>query len=193
MIKLKSSYFILVKIFQQYKILGFELTLLDAQKLAYFLQRFGEPLKLEYSKNYYGPFAPDFNNLLITLEHNFITGFKSGDAKPFDNLFLKNERIEEVDKYIIENCSIEKKQRLKILSDFIEGFEYPLGMEILSTVDFILNENPEIHNNLEKLVSTIQTWSKRKKELMKPEYISIAYNRLMEYKEHLYKDIFITQ
>ena len=193
MIKLKSSYFILVKIFQQYKILGFELTLLEAQKLAYFLQRFGEPLKLEYSKNYYGPFAPDFNHLLITLENNFITGFKSGDVKPFDNLFLKNERMEEVDKYIIENCSIEQKQRLRILSDFIEGFEYPLGMEILSTVDFILNENPEIHNELEKLVSTIQTWSKRKKELMKPEYISIAYNRLMEYKEHLYKDILITQ
>lgn len=177
---------LILKLFQQYNILGFELTLLEAQKLAYFLQRFGEPLKLKYSKSHYGPFAPDLNHLLINLENNFLTGFNSGDAKPFDNLFLKDERMDEIDKYIAENCSIEQKQRLSTISEFIEGFEYPLGMEILSTVDFILNEDPETINNNDKLVNTIQNWSKRKKELMKPEYISISHKRLMKYKTLLY-------
>lgn len=72
------------------------------------------------------------------MENNFLTGFNSGDAKPFDNLFLKDERMDEIDKYIAENCSIEQKQRLSTISEFIEGFEYPLGMEILSTVDLFL-------------------------------------------------------
>lgn len=180
---------LILKLFQKYNLLDFEFTLLEAQKLAYFLQRFGEPLKLTYSQNYYGPFAPELKHLLVTLEHNFITGFKSADAKPFDKLFLKNERMSEVDKYIIDNCSIEQKQRLQDVSKFIEGFEYPLGMEILSTVDFIIIQNPETFNDLDKIINLVQNWSKRKKELMKPEYISIAYNRLIEYKQYLYVEL----
>lgn len=191
--KLTQARALILKLFQQYNILDFGLTLLEAQKLAYFLQRFGEPLKLTYSQNYYGTFAPELKHLLVTLEHNFISGFKSADAKPFDKLVLKNERMLEVDKYIIDNCSIEQKQRLQDVSKFIGGFEYPLGMEILSTVDFILTQHPETYNDLDKIIYYVQNWSKRKKELMKPEYISISYNRLKEYKEYLYKNTLISK
>lgn len=186
--KLTQPRSLILKLFQRYMVLGFELSLLEAQKLAYFLQRFGEDLKLEYQKSHYGPFSPNLNHLLIALDNNFIVGLKAGTAKPFDNLFLKNERLFEIDDFINKNCSSKQKIRLETVSKFIESFEFPLGMEILSTVDFIITKHPETFNDLDKIVSYVQDWSKRKKELMKPEYISIAYNRLMDYREYLYSE-----
>ncbi len=188
--KLTESRALILNLFQQYIFLGFELSLLEVQKLAYFLQRFGEPLKLNFEKSHYGPFASNLNHLLNTLDNNFIVGLKAGGAKPLDKLTLINDRLVEVDNFIIDNCTNKQKERLNRVSKLIEGFEYPFGMELLATVDFILDTEPETHNDLPKIVSTIQSWSKRKKELMKPEYISIAYNRLMEYKDYLYsKDL----
>lgn len=187
MIKIENCIVMLLKLFQKYNVLGFELSILEAQKLAYFLQRFGEPLELNFSQSPYGPFAPNLNDLLSTLEDNFITGLKSYD-NIFDEIRLKNEKLPEIDSFIMSNCSTEQKNRLEQVSNFIKGFEYSLGMEILSTVDFILQEKSDSHNNQEEIVSMIQDLTKRKKELMKPEYISIAYNRLMDYKESLYSN-----
>lgn len=42
---------------QQYPVLGHTINLLVVQKLAYFLQRFGEPLNLNFEKGYYGSYA----------------------------------------------------------------------------------------------------------------------------------------
>jgi hypothetical protein len=53
-LKMTISRALIIKLMQQYCVLGYELTLLEIQKLLYFLQELGEPLKLRYVKYIYG-------------------------------------------------------------------------------------------------------------------------------------------
>lgn len=46
-----------IRLLELYGIPGYELTKLEIQKLAYFLQEAGEPLKLPYVKHKYGLYA----------------------------------------------------------------------------------------------------------------------------------------
>jgi hypothetical protein len=50
---------LLVKLMEQYVGLAYRLTLLEVQKLAYFLQEAGEPFRLRYEPGHYGPSAAD--------------------------------------------------------------------------------------------------------------------------------------
>jgi len=75
---------------------------------------------------------------------------------------------------------------MEILEKIIEGFESPLGMELLATVDMILMENKETRFNLEAVLKEIENWNERKATLMKPEYVKATMNRLKEFQEYLY-------
>ena len=55
--KMTHTRALFVKLMQQYSSLDYRLTLLEVQKLAYFLQELGEPLKLKYVAHTYGPYA----------------------------------------------------------------------------------------------------------------------------------------
>ncbi|MBP9096076.1 MAG: macro domain-containing protein [Ignavibacteria bacterium] len=178
--------------FEKYLILGYELTLLEAQKLAYFIQRFGENLSLEYDKNQFGPYAFKLSHLLNHLDGFYIEGMKHKDAKPFDPINIIPSKLGEVHDFIDKNCKPEQKEILMQVSELIEGFESPLGMELLSTVDFIINETKsddpirildEIKN-----WSSEEKWNERKTNLLKKEYVGLAYDRLMQYHNILYRD-----
>src|SRR5208283_3821699 len=47
----------LLELMKRYTVPGYRLSLLEIQKLAYFLQVAGEPLKLQFVKQKYGPYA----------------------------------------------------------------------------------------------------------------------------------------
>lgn len=54
----------LIGTIERYAIPGYDLSLLEIQKLAYFLQSAGEPLKLNFVKGKYGPYAENLNHVL---------------------------------------------------------------------------------------------------------------------------------
>lgn len=53
-------------------------TLLEVQKLMYFMQEAGEPLRLQFKKNRYGPYAPNLAHVLKDIEGYFISGYLDG-------------------------------------------------------------------------------------------------------------------
>ena len=57
-------------------------TLLEIQKLMYFMQAAGEPLRLRYAKGKYGPYADNLRQVLNILERHFIVGFGAGGEEP---------------------------------------------------------------------------------------------------------------
>src|SRR6266700_2120693 len=65
----------LLGIFSKYLIPGYELTMLEIQKLAYFLQEAGEPLRLRFVKDKYGPYAETLHHVLQRIEGHFIHGY----------------------------------------------------------------------------------------------------------------------
>ncbi len=178
----------LLYLLKTYEILGYEITLLEAQKLAYFLQRLGQTdLKLQFKKYYYGPYAHNLQHLLHHLTGSYIITEKSiFDSKPFDNIYLNNKKLDEVKEFINKNCSSEEKHRLEIISKIINGYESPFGLELLATVDWILfNDRENKLNSIEDIKKAMIKWSKRKYDVFKKELINSALQRLLSFKEEL--------
>jgi len=65
----------LIRMMLDYDVPGYRLTLLEIQKLAYFLQIAGQPLKLKFVKQQYGPYAEELNYVLQRMEGHFIRGY----------------------------------------------------------------------------------------------------------------------
>ena len=174
-IKLTSARAMLLCALKNYQTLGYSINLLVAQKVAYFLQRLGEPLNLDYEKGHFGPYSHKLQHLLKYLNGYFLH-FKHEETKPDTVINIKNFQV--VEQFSENGLDSEQKDRLQKIGNLIEGFESPYGLELLATVDFIKNQK-SIEDS-EMIVSEISNWTRRKKEIMKPFHIKAAHNRLIE-------------
>jgi len=177
-VKLTPARAMLLSALNSYKILGYSINLLVAQKLAYFIQRLGEPLNLEYEKGYYGPYSHRLQHLLKHL-NGYYMHFKHEKTTP--GTIIKLDHLEEVEEYKNNNLTKEQKERLSRVNNLIEGFESPYGLELLATVDYI-------HKQLgitdtDKISQEISNWTNRKKDLMKPYHLEVANKRLNEFNQ----------
>jgi O-acetyl-ADP-ribose deacetylase (regulator of RNase III) len=168
----------------QYERLGEVATVFAANKLAYFLQKSGEPLRLQFVPYVYGPYAQAIEKVLYALNGKYLKGMEQMSIKPFEPLKLNYDRLPEVNSYVEKNLSQEQKGRLKNLFKVIEGFESSLSLEILASTHYLKSSDPEITED--QLFSKIQDWNPRKRNIIKKEYINIALNHLQNYGRELY-------
>src|SRR5439155_16233246 len=111
---------LLVKLMEQYEALAYRLTLLEAQKLAYFLQESGEPLRLRFQAGHYGPYAANLNKVLERIEGHLIRGY--GDSqKPDVEIELLPGAVGEANAFLAAHPS--SQDRLGRLSALVEGFD----------------------------------------------------------------------
>lgn len=166
-----------VKLLEQYAVLEYTCTLLEVQKLAYFLQEAGEPLRLRYEAAHYGPYARNLNKVLERIEGHFIRGY--GDSQsPNANIQLLRGAVEEADRFLADRP--ESMQRLERISRLIEGFETPYGMELLASVHWLARHAEKPVQDPAEAVAAIQAWNPRKRRLFKPQHIEVAWQRLAE-------------
>lgn len=166
---------LLIKLLDQYSVLGYSRTLLEAQKLAYFLQETGEPLRLRYQRGHYGPYAANLNKVLERLEGHFTRGY--GDSQsPGAQLDLLPGAIEEADRFLADHE--EARNRLAHLADLIEGFETPYGMELLASVHWVARHEEQPARDPQAATTAIRSWTRRKAKLFRPEHVEIAWQRL---------------
>ncbi len=136
---------LVTELIRRYWILGIECTVLEVQKLAYFLERevvdrkLNNPLDLSFSANQFGPFSPKLRYLLDALDGSYLHCDKRlADAGPFDVIGYDESKMEKVALYIRTEAK-EYTAALDATSKLIEGYESPLGMELLATVDWLLH------------------------------------------------------
>jgi O-acetyl-ADP-ribose deacetylase (regulator of RNase III) len=166
-----------VKIMEQYVGLAYRLTLLEVQKLAYFLQEAGEPLKLKYEAGPYGPYAENLNKVLQAIEGHFTRGY--GDSpKPDRDIELLPGAVEKA-AAVLESHEA-SRARLEQVEELIEGFETPYGMELLSSVHWVAKHGEAPASDIASAVAAIHAWNDRKRNLFKAEHIGIAWGRLQE-------------
>ena len=165
-----------------YDSLGENCSLFVANKLAYFLQRQGARsyAKLRFKPHHYGPYSPQVAHIIYGLNGSFIKGFEQMTAAAFEPLIMQYDRIQEISTYVRTLEDVEQ-QSLKETINLISGFESPLALEILASVDFIRRENPGI--SLTDTILYIHQWSERKNKLFKDEYIQIAYEHLNSFEK----------
>jgi len=167
---------LLVKTIRQYIRLDYRLTLLEIQKIAYFLQEVGEPLHLKYQAGLYGPYAPNLNKLLEVMEGHFLTG--CGDSqKPDAEISLIQGATEEADKFLSQNLGI--NDHLDRVIKLIAGFETPYGMELLSSVHWLAVHGSPLAKDSDDAIQGMARWSDRKAKMFKPKHIKIAWERLV--------------
>ena len=97
--RMTSAKALFIKLMDIYAALNYSRSLLEIQKLAYFLQGAGQPLRLNYERGHYGPYAPNLNKVLETMEGHFIRGY--GDSqKPGAEISLMPGAVEEAERFL---------------------------------------------------------------------------------------------
>jgi O-acetyl-ADP-ribose deacetylase (regulator of RNase III) len=166
----------LIELIDKYALPGYSLSQLEIQKLAYFLQAAGEPLRLDYVKQQYGPYAENLHFVLQHLEGHYLRGYGARGGR--SNLRLLPGAKEEAEAFLAPHP--ETRQRLERIARLIQGFETPYGMELLATIHWLSRENPAVKNDYCAAVDGFAAWNKRKREKFRPEHIQIAWNRLQQ-------------
>ncbi len=135
-------------------------TLLEVHKLMYLMQAAGEPLRLKFTKGPYGPYAENLRHVLNAIEGHFVSGYADGGDEPDKQLKLVPGVLKDADAFLQDKT--ETQAHFKKVSELVEGFESPFGLELLSTVHWVINK--EQNQSVDDIVTNVYAWNNRKKQ-----------------------------
>lgn len=187
--KLTPARALIAELVRRYWILGIECSMLEIQKLAWCLERDIEslqvpnPLDLQFAANRYGPYANRLDHLLDGLDGSYLRSeVRIPDAKPADVIAFNDAKKDVVAAYIKSEAS-SYIPALERVSKRIAGFESPLGMELLATVDWLLAREGRTAS-LEDIKDGLRKWpggagaGERKLRLFDDRMLTLAIERL---------------
>lgn len=119
-------------------------TLLELHKLMYFMQEAGEPLKLEFVKGKYGPYATNLRHVLNAIEGHFLTGFGDASEEPGKPIEPLPGAIEKAEKYLQDPSRGTTMARFHQVEKLMEGFETAYGLELLGSVHWVAKHEPTL-------------------------------------------------
>ncbi len=191
--KLTPARALVAEAVRRYWVLGMECSLLEVQKLAWFLERslkhlgLRDGLKLNFVAHRYGPFAPNLNHLLNSLDGSYLRSDKRiADAGPLDVIGFDDARKELVQGYLKSEAK-DVTPALELACQVIDGFESPYGMELLASVDWLLSREG-VAPDVPALLQGLADWpadsaagaGKRKSKIFDERSVCIALRRLKE-------------
>lgn len=136
-------------------------SLLEIHKLLYFLQEADESLNLNFKKGLYGPYAENLHHLLIAIDGYYTSGYGEGGDSPSKPIFIVPGALKEAEVFL--NNHSETLSRFDRVTDLVQGFETPFGLELLATVHWVATR--EVHPvDLTAIERMTYTWSERKKQ-----------------------------
>lgn len=156
---------------------GEDVSEFSCEKVCYFLQRFGakDIFKLTYRPYYYGPYSGKVRFVLQYLNGSYIMGYSDMNKKAFEPLTLVADAYADIKEYMEKNETLVQIAHKTMA--FLDGFYSDFGLELLSSVDYILSENP--NSTIDEVHEAITHWNHRKSVLfMNKEYVAIAYNHI---------------
>lgn len=148
-------------------------TLIEVQKLMYFMQEAGQPLRLNYVKHHYGPYAANLAHVLHRIEGHFIAGYQDGGDQPDKELVIVPGAIEEAGKALAHEPETHKN--FNRVADLVDGFETPYGLELLATVHWVAKH--EGANTHDEAFEYVRNWNERKKAFTLRQ-VTIAFDTL---------------
>lgn len=190
--KLTPARAAIAELVRRYAILGIECSLLEVQKLAYFLERFNCQLELplfefDFAANRYGPYSEKLRHMLNGLDGSYLHCDKRlADAGPFEPIRFDEARRDAVSLYMRTEGRLHWPS-VTATGDLIDGFESPLGMELLATVDWLVNQMA-VNNDVDSVRGALANWpggeasAARKLELFEDRLIALALEALRQSK-----------
>lgn len=151
------------------------ISLLELHKLMYFMQDSGERLNLRYRKGLYGPYAENLRHVLKTIEGHLVSGYADGGDQPEKPLQLVPGASDDAAAFLGKHP--ETLERFDRVSNLVEGFETPYGLELLSTVHWVVKNEPV--STFSDVIDRIYSWSERKQQFTTRQ-IKIAVDVLVQ-------------
>jgi O-acetyl-ADP-ribose deacetylase (regulator of RNase III) len=153
-------------------------SLLAVQKLMYFLQEAGEPLKLKYEAYDHGPYAKNLRQVLIRLEKHYTQGYGEGRDDPKQTIELLPGAVSEAMSFLA-GCK-QLQQRMERVSVLIDGYEDQYGLELLSSLHWVMQQRPEARTDPAAAVAAVHAWNEGKRRRLKTEHLLKAWDRLKQ-------------
>lgn len=153
-------------------------SLIESQKLAFFLQEAGEPLRLRYEKAVYGPYADNLRHVLKVLEGHYLQGYGDGSssvmtAEPLEVLPGATE-----DAGAVLDQHPETVERISRVLQLADGFETPYGLELLASVYWMAKMDSDDAPDFGTVVDRVRSWTPRKGRMFTEKHIRNAWDVL---------------
>ncbi len=165
----------IIKIISIYREMEYGLTRIELQKLAYFLEKSGRELNLDFDKDHYGPYSDKLRHVVKALDGHYIAGV--GDFAGESEIGILPGAVAEADKFIETSGDDQLAVQVERVRDLIQGFETPYGMELLATVHWVATQDPTVHN-AEDAIRAVHGWNARKRAIFRADHIRHAWDRL---------------
>lgn len=184
----------IAELVRRYSILGMECSLLEIQKLAWFLERSIElsnvqnPLNLEFAVNRFGPYSDRLRHLLNALDGSYLHCEKRiNDASPSEPIWFEDSKKNELAEYLVSDAMSEFRKPLEMAIEMIDGFESPYAMELLATIDWLISKE-HVSPSMSEVKQGLSSWSggsgsgERKSKIFDERVIGIALERLKAFR-----------
>jgi O-acetyl-ADP-ribose deacetylase (regulator of RNase III) len=170
----------LIRTVSRYREVAMEVTLVEVQKLMYFLQAAGEPLKLDYQQGRDGPYADNLRHVLREVEGHYLSGYGDGSAP-----VLTAEPIEVLPGAESEATAAladhpETTSRIERVVELVAGFESMYGLELLASTHWVATHDPAAATDAGAAASQVRSWTSRKSELFSTEHVTKAWETLRD-------------
>ena len=152
---------------------------LEIQKLAYFLQQLGSPLRLEFVRGTYGPYSIGLSRVLDVLEGHYLSGIgdRSTAVSDLVPVTLLPDSAEAAEATLAEQSH--ERLTLNALLSLVDGFETPYSLELLATVHYAAVQEPATADP-EVIAQRVSQWSIRKARMFTDSHIRLAARHLGE-------------
>ncbi len=179
---------LIAEMIRRYSMLGLDCSILEVQKLAWMLTRvirsskLEDPLKLSFEANCYGPYAAKLPHLLNAMDGSYLHCEKRlADASPLDTIQFDAEWEPRLSAYFVKSEATVYRDAVDTTESLIDGFQSPLGMEALATVDWLLATG-KCSPTLSEIRKSLDEWpdgaGQRKQRIFSDKLLQAALNRL---------------
>jgi O-acetyl-ADP-ribose deacetylase (regulator of RNase III) len=190
--KLTPARVLIAEMVRRYWVLGIDCTYLEVQKLGWFMERtvhalgIFDPFKgLGFTADKYGPYSERLRFLLNALDGTYLHCDKRlSDAGPSDTIWFDEQRRRHVDLFLQQEENRSLTKVLDLTAETIDGFESPLGMELLATVDWLI-EREHCAPSVPSILAGLKNWpagpsaAERKLKLFDERLIGLALDRIV--------------
>jgi hypothetical protein len=154
-------------------------SLLEIQKLMYFLQEAGQPLRLNYAKDRYGPYADNLIYVLQALEGHYLRGYGDRAQRILDlsPITLTDGAADDARQWLKANADNAAASRIADVTNLVTDFASPYGVELLATVHWTATRETRGADPA-ALTTAIRAWNPRKERLFTEHHVHVATEHL---------------
>ena len=183
---------LIVEAIRRYCVQGIECSLLEVQKLAWFMERATNmcssrvaPLELAFVANRYGPYAQRLQYMLDDLDGSYLHAERRiADANPKTCIWFDEAHAARLAAYF-DSDGRTHLPAIESVGRLINGFESPFGLELLATLDWLMHRM-QVAANVESLQEAMNRWpagasaASRKARIFDAAAIGLGMRRLLE-------------